>query len=149
MSESGSGGTHTHELVVTTDHDPSGLAFGLVRAFGSGDDLLMLRLLAVPAEHPEIGRKALAFLVDLVVPVQVHFEAPPGARREHKLLEGLVLARGTGLSDVYDAILAAGELSKLLIVAAQLVGQLHERGKVSLPQVHFGELNGAGPGGLS
>ena len=134
-------GSHTHEVVVTTDHDPSGLAFGLVQAFGSGDDALLLRLLGVPTLHPEIGREALAFLVDLVVPVQVHFEAPSPARREHKLLEGLVLARGTGLSEVYDAILAAGELPKLLIVAAQLVGQLHESGRVALPTVHFGELN--------
>lgn len=128
------------ERRVATDADPVGLAWGLVEAFRRGDHDLIGHLAAAAVHHGLVG-KVVTFLVDLAVPHQVSFQA--GAVPEQRYVQGLVLARGTGISDTYAELLAAledkppDEAVRYLVSAALLVADLVEFGLVAAPVVTF------------
>lgn len=141
---------HFHEHRVLTDHDPQGLAYGLIQTFLDEDDVTFKRLVAAAVGRgPERFDAAVAFLVDLVVPHQAVFavvSADDGLTRVRNRVQGLILARGTGLADVYEQILRpvrdldASDRAVHVAVLAQLAAGLVVRGHLSVPTVAFADL---------
>lgn len=127
---------HEHELRVLTDRDAEGIALGLVQAWRPEDVVLLKRLLVRPAVDERLRREVLLVLVDLVVPVQHEFET---STFEHRVAAGLVLARGTGLGEVFEALLESADQLRLILVLARLVAELADAGRIELESVTFAD----------
>lgn len=134
-----------HEPRVLDDRDPQGVAFGLIQAFRDADDDTLKRLLAAAVGRgPVLFADTVRLLVDLAVPHQVSFEVS-GPRQAHRRVQGLILARGIGLYELFDEIVAtirgfdAHVQAVHLAVLTQLVAGLVDAGHVHVPGVVFAE----------
>lgn len=127
---------HEHEVRVLTDRDAEGVALGLVQAWRPEQVVLLKRLLVRPAEDAVLRRAVVVRLVDWVLPFQADLEA---RTHEHQVAAGLVLARATGLEEIFETLLRSADPLRLILVLAKAAAQLADDGRLALPAVTFAE----------